>query len=200
MHEVAKFNREHDRAKQKMDIISKGPSESTLLQLEKEIVEFRKERKRLEGEFIRSQTRAVNKEIQSNKLQDEISTLKRKETILQQKNIRLNNEYYSCKKEIKSLDISLKNYEKDMNKLNDFLAEFREKSISLKNQSNNINSEFIEKLNQLEKESAKLEIEIEKLKNSKAEILENITECERQILLWDRKIELEREMQSALDH
>ena len=199
MHEVAKFNREHDRAKQKMDIISKGPSETTLLQLEKEIVEFRKERKRLEGEFIRSQTRAVNKEILANRLQDEISTLKRKETILEQKNMRLNGQYYNCKKEIKGLEISLKNYEKDMNKLNDFLAEFKEKKESLSNQSNNINSEFIEKLNQLEGESAKLEIEIEKLKTSKAEILENITECERQILLWERKIELEKEMQEALD-
>ena len=37
MHEVAKFNREHDKAKQKMDMIGKGPSEITLIQLNKEI-------------------------------------------------------------------------------------------------------------------------------------------------------------------
>ena len=31
MNEVAKFNREHDKAKQKMDVIGRGPSEITLL-------------------------------------------------------------------------------------------------------------------------------------------------------------------------
>ena len=30
MNEVAKFNREHDKAKQKMDVIGRGPSEVTL--------------------------------------------------------------------------------------------------------------------------------------------------------------------------
>lgn len=199
MHEVAKYNREHDKAKQKMDLIDRGPSELTLLQLNKEIETFRKERKRLEGEFIRQQTRAVNKEIQANKLQDDISTLKRKEIVLEQKKLRLANQYETILKEIKELEISLKNYEKDMNKLNDFLAQFNEKATGLKDKSNNINSEFLEKLNQLEKESARIEVEIEKLKTGKADILENITECERQILLWERKIELEREMQETLD-
>ncbi len=54
MHEVAKFNREHDKAKQKLDLIGKGPSEITLIQLNKEIAEFHKKRKQLEGNFIKS--------------------------------------------------------------------------------------------------------------------------------------------------
>lgn len=48
-----------------------------------------------------------------------------------------------------------------MNKLNDFLAVFKEKSQSLNNQIININSEFSEKLKILEKESGKLEVEID---------------------------------------
>ena len=54
MNEVAKFNREHDKAKQKMDIIGRGPSESTLAQLVKEVQNFNKQRKKLEGNFIKS--------------------------------------------------------------------------------------------------------------------------------------------------
>lgn len=78
--------------------------------------------------------------------------------------MRLNNEYNGYQVEIKELKQSLKNYEKDMNKLNDFLAVFKEKSIKLNNQTININSEFLEKLTNLEKESVALELDLDKLK------------------------------------
>lgn len=51
-----------------------------------------------------------------------------------------------------------------MNKLNDFLAIFKEKSIQLNNQTVNINSEFLEKLTVLEKDSVAMELDIDKLK------------------------------------
>ena len=37
------------------------------------------------------------------------------------------------------------------------------------------------------------------MKEEKADILAEIVEAERQILLWERKIQLEKEMQDALD-
>ena len=40
---------------------------------------------------------------------------------------------------------------------------------------------------------------MDELKLEKAKILEETMECERQILLWERKIELEKEMQETLD-
>ena len=51
-----------------------------------------------------------------------------------------------------------------MNKLNDFLAVFKEKKISIQNQIINVDSEFTEKLKNMEKEAAKVEIEVDKLK------------------------------------
>ena len=137
MHEIAKFNREHDKAQKVGDLHSKGPSETTLIQLNTEITELRKERKRLEGEFIKSQTLAVEREINGQVMQERISNLKCKETILNQKNMRLNTSYSIHDKEIKTLQGNLKKYEKDMNKLNDFLALFYQKSSSLKNENLN---------------------------------------------------------------
>jgi len=69
----------------------------------------------------------------------------------------------------------------------------------LDNENFNIEAEFKEKLKELEKESVKLEIEIDRLKEEKADLLSEIVESERQILLWERKIQLEKEMQEALD-
>jgi hypothetical protein len=39
-----------------------------------------------------------------------------------------------------------------------------------------------------------LEVEIDRLKEGKSDLLNEIVECEKHILLWERKIQLEREM------
>jgi len=71
--------------------------------------------------------------------------------------------------------------------------------MKLKNENFNVESEFREKLKELEKDSVRLEVEIDRIKEEKAELLASIMEAERQILLWERKITLEKEMQDALD-
>ena len=51
----------------------------------------------------------------------------------------------------------------------------------------------------MEKEAIKLEVNIDKIREEKAELMNEIVECERQILLWERKYQLEKQMQEALD-
>lgn len=51
-----------------------------------------------------------------------------------------------------------------MNNLNDAIFRNKEKQQKLDNENFNINSEFVEKLKELEKESVKLEIDIDQLK------------------------------------
>jgi hypothetical protein len=69
----------------------------------------------------------------------------------------------------------------------------------LRNDNFNIENEFKQRLKELETESIKLETHISNLKEQKADVLAEIVESERQILLWERKILLEKEMQDALD-
>lgn len=54
-------------------------------------------------------------------------------------------------------------------------------------------------LQELERESAALEASIAASKEEKAKLLEDILEAERQVLLWEKKIQLEKETQAALD-
>lgn len=86
-----------------------------------------------------------------------------------------------------------------MNKLNDLFYKNKSRTEVLTNANFNIENEFQQKLKELENETIKLEDQITKLKESKAEVLAEIVEAERQILLWERKITLEKEMQEALD-
>ena len=75
-----------------------------------------------------------------------------------------------------------------MNSLNDSLSDRKDSKLKLKNENLNIESEFVEKLKELEKESVRIEVHIDKLKEEKADLLIEIVESERQILLWERKI------------
>jgi len=53
------------------------------------------------------------------------------------------------------------------------------KKIKLDNENYNIESEFIEKLKDLEKESVYLEVEIDRIKDEKAQLLSEIIEAEK---------------------
>lgn len=199
MHDIAKFNREHDKAMQKQSIFSKGPSDAKHMHLKKETEEMQAQAKKAQGEFIKEQTIIVKREFYSNSLQEEISELKRKEIILEQKRLRLTNQLNQHKKEIERVNTSLKNFQNDMNKLNEYLAENYEKAKDLQNENINIDSEIAQKLKELEKEAVVLEVRIDRMKEEKAELLQQIVEAERQKLLWERKIAVEKEMQEKLN-
>lgn len=66
-----------------------------------------------------------------------------------------------------------------MERLNTKIDENREKKIKLDNENYNIESEFIEKLKDLEKESVYLEVEIDRIKDEKAQLLSEIIEAEK---------------------
>ena len=51
--------------------------------------------------------------------------------------------------------------------------------LKLFNEYYNIQNDFVEKLKELETQSVKLEVEIDRLKEEKAELLAGIVECER---------------------
>merc|ERR1711998_699468 len=59
--------------------------------------------------------------------------------------------------------------------------------------------EFKAELKELETESVTLETKIHEVKEAKSVLLEEIVETERQLMLWEKKIQLERETQDALD-
>ena len=86
-----------------------------------------------------------------------------------------------------------------MNRLNDSLAVNSDKKQKIENENVNLESQFVEKLKEMEREAIKLEIDIDKIREEKADLMNEIVECERQILLWERKYQLEKEMQETLD-
>lgn len=108
--------------------------------------------------------------------------------------MRLNNAVESHQKEIRQLEVALKNLEFDMNKLNNIYYKNTATQEKLNGENQNIEYEFKQKLKELENQTIKLENQISQKKEQKAEILQEILQAEKQILLWERKYTLEKEM------
>lgn len=121
-------------------------------------------------------------------IQADCDELRTRKSILEQKKMRLNNEVTSHEKEIRMLEVAKKNLDFEMNKLNDLFYKNTDLQEKLKNDNFNIENEFKQKLKELENESIRLENNISNLKEQKADILAEIVEAERQVLLWERKI------------
>jgi len=197
--EVGKLNKVHDEIINNSSDASRGPQEAHRNHLWNQIKERTEQSHHLEREWIKKQTALVKQQQQFSRISDEASSLRTKKTILEQKKMRLNTLYENHEKEIRSIKISLKNLQTEMNKLNDGISKNQDSETNLKNENFHIQSEFVQKLKELESFNVKLELDIDSLKEEKAELLQNIVEAERQLLLWERKIQLEKEIQDALD-
>lgn len=197
--EVGKLNKLHDEIVNNASEMSRAPMDAHRTHLLNQIKEKGDQNQTLERDWIKKQTNLVKHTTHFNKIKEEIGTMSTKKTILQQKKMRLNTIYKGHEKEIQEVKIALKNLQTEMNKLNDGISKNQENEIKLKNENFHVQSDFLEKLKELENTNVKLEFEIDRIKEEKAELLESIVEAERQMLLWERKIQLEKEIQNALD-
>lgn len=74
--------------------------------------------------------------------------------------MRLNNSVESHNREIRQLQVALKNLDFEMNKLNDLFYKNTDNQKKLFNENQNIEYEFKQKLKELENQSIKLENQI----------------------------------------
>jgi hypothetical protein len=87
----------------------------------------------------------------------------------------------------------------DVVRLNALIAQNETMSKKLAEANFSMEKEFVVELKELESESVQMEARVAALKEEKAKLLEDILEAERQVLLWEKKIQLEKETQAALD-
>ncbi len=198
-HKVDRLNRKHAELNKKGEDESSGPLEAKRNNILKQIKDTDLAITQIQKEWIANQTELIEQQNEFQTLQSDSDDLKTQKSILEQKKLRLNNNYLGHKKEIRQLEVALKNLDFEMNKLNDLYYDNTAHQTKLTNDNFNLENEFKQKLKEMENESIKLENQIATLKEEKADILAEIVEAERQILLWERKIQLEKEMQDALD-
>ncbi|MGH0128960.1 UNVERIFIED_CONTAM: hypothetical protein FKN15_057803, partial [Acipenser sinensis] len=128
-----------------------------------------------------------------------VETLKKHLTILQQKKVRTESEIQQELNEQKDVERHMKNLSNDMLKLNMLLSKNNSLKEALQQGNSLMETEFMHKLKEAERESIEMQMKLERLQEEKERLLNSLVEAERQIMLWEKKTQLGKETRDAVD-
>jgi len=200
MYVVDRLNRKYETMVANQDEPENlGPLEATINSLTKETASLNQQNRELERQWLKIQTSFVQVVNEKEQESSHVHELASTETILEQKKKRLDNQIHAQTQELKDLENNIRKMHNEMHKLNELIADHSGKYDQLLNVNESMQSEFVNELKELEQQSVQFEGKIEKTKMEKKTLLDEIMEYERQIKLWEKKIQLEKETQAALD-
>ncbi|KAK2963335.1 putative flagellar-associated protein 172 [Blattamonas nauphoetae] len=197
--EVDKLNRKYDSIVQNKTEEDKGPLEATIHNLNKEIAAKKEECSELERNWMRLQMSLLSLVKQNDTITTEVRQLETQLTLQSQRQLRLETQLKQETREVHQLEEAIKNLHTKMQLMNQEISKRNKLHDNLATTTVDIEARFVDLLKTLEEEAVRLEQELDEQKRMHEQMNEDIVECERQMLLWQRKIELEKETQSTLD-
>ena len=175
-----------------------GPLESTIKALEKEIESLDNVIQNQQTNWVANQTRLIeligNTENMESTKREVSATL----TILQQKRLRLIQNINTNDAALKMVLSRVNNMHTDMSRLNELIGKNVKVQKELENDNGVKRMEFCHEVKELQEESNRIESKIQEMHKAKEDILNDIIEVEKQILIWEKKIQLEKETQETL--
>ena len=197
--EMDRLNRAYEKIVGNRTEENMGPLEATISNMTREINQKTAESKDLQKRWMSLQTELVSLQHDNNDLKETIQRMKSEYTILTQKRKRPSNQHQQYNSDIRKLDTSIEHMHYDMTRLNSLIAQHTQLQSDLANENFNLETRIMNQLHELEAETNQLLEKIQVKENEKRQILSEMVEYERQILLWEREIHLEREMQATID-
>ncbi|KAJ3049688.1 Coiled-coil domain-containing protein 40 [Rhizophlyctis rosea] len=197
--EMDLLNKKYDALTGSTQDESVGPLEATIHNLTKLVQAKEKECTQLSHFWLRAQNELVAMSKKSQDVADETQDLRMRLTVLTRKKMVVNNAFETECKEIRDHQRNIRQLQHDMVKINTLLS--RQSVVQNKLEENNLGLEveFRAKLKEAELESVRMEHQVEDLRTEKSRALQGLIEAERQMMLWEKKIQLARETQAALD-
>ncbi|NXP79160.1 CCD40 protein, partial [Ramphastos sulfuratus] len=190
-----------------------GPLEIEINKLTKQIEECNSEVMTLQEYWLNQQKELVKLTKEREEQLASLDLLKKQLTILQQQKVRTENLFLSgfffpCSpvdeinqetKEQKDIERHMRNMSNDLIKLNVLINKNNNSFEELQYGNIITENEFVRSLKAAEKESVEMQEKHSQLTEEKERLLKSLLEAEHQIMLWERKIQLSREMRAAVD-
>lgn len=101
--------------------------------------------------------------------------------------------------QLRDIERQLSSFNQDMVRLNTLISKNQQLAATLEDETYNLQRSVVCELKDLEAKAQRLEQNIDGAAQRKQGTLSDILDTERQIMLWERKIQLEKEMQKILD-
>ncbi|XP_052613654.1 coiled-coil domain-containing protein 40 isoform X2 [Peromyscus californicus insignis] len=119
--------------------------------------------------------------------------------IMEQKKLRVENKIEQEKREQKEIHRHMKDLDNDLTKLNLLMDKNRCNSDQLQQSNLVAETEFVRTLKAAEKETIQMQEKLTQLREEKTTLLNSLVEAEHQIMLWEKKIQLAKEMRASVD-
>lgn len=201
---VDRLNRDYDEKRTKLEVEAgeanvAGPLEVKIKSLKKSVADLHRECGDMQKDWIQKQTQLLCISTETDRLRTQVNDQKNRRMVLEQKKLRIEGQLEAQRKEVKDLNGAMKQLRFDMDRMNGSVVKHDQKTKDLTSANQMMETEFIHKLKEIEGKCLSMETSIENVMNEKNDMTQEIMEAERQVMLWDRKITLEKEMQDALD-
>ena len=176
-----------------------GPLEATIHNTTKSIETKQKAIDEMQKRWLADQTLLVKHTSAVESKGSRLREMESQHMLLDQKRIRLEGAIAAQEKEVAGLRIAIQSMHEDMARINALIAKNADLNKRLGEANAVAEGEFKEGLREAEEASIALESKLASLKEAKVAQMEELAELERQLVQWEKKIELEKEMQAALD-
>mmetsp|Transcript_29548 Transcript_29548/g.59953 ORF Transcript_29548/g.59953 Transcript_29548/m.59953 type:complete len:263 (+) Transcript_29548:1-789(+) len=175
-----------------------GPLEATIKSLTKDVEQEGTESTRLQQEYFAAQTDLVQIMSQADTTQERNTEISARLNIMQQKRLRLIQDIHTNEEEVKSIESRMKGMHSDVIRLNELIAKNTEQQTQLLNSNTITEREFALELKELDRGLAQMDAKIAEIRAAKKNLVNEMVQVERQVLLWEKKIQLEKETHAAL--
>lgn len=196
---IVRLNKKYDELTANQDEENTGPLEAVIKTLRKDIEQRKSDTSNLQRTWIGQQNKLVNLVQATEKVETDIQNLRSRISVLEQKALRVQNESTHQMAESRALEGLMQRLHHDARKLNSLISESEKLSKEIASTNYTTEQDFASELKQLEKDSNERVTRQEALVVEKENLIQNVVETERQIMLLEKKIQLERETHAALD-
>ncbi|XP_058531635.1 coiled-coil domain-containing protein 40 [Ochotona princeps] len=193
------FNKQLEQTVSELGGEEMGPLELELKRLRKLLEEQGAQLVQAQGTWLRLQQEMVKATQEREEQLGLLDTFKKEMRILEQKKLRTESKIDQEKKEQKQIERHLRDLDHDLKKLNVLSSQNRSSSEELQHGNLVAQNEFVRELKDLERETIELQEKLSQLTEEKAAILRDLVEAEHQIMVWEKRIQLAREMRASVD-
>uniref|UniRef100_A0A8C6RLC8 Coiled-coil domain containing 40 n=1 Tax=Nannospalax galili TaxID=1026970 RepID=A0A8C6RLC8_NANGA len=193
------FNKQLEQMVSELGGEEAGPLELEIKRLTKLAQEQDTEVTQAQTTWLRLQQELVQATGEREEQLVSLDQLKKEVHILEQKKLRIENKIQQEKSEQKEIHRHMKDLGNNLIKLNLLVNKNKHSSEELQQDNLVAESEFVRSLKDAERETIQMQEKLTQLREEKATLLNNLVEAEHQIMLWEKKIQLAKEMRAAVD-
>ncbi|EDQ89132.1 uncharacterized protein MONBRDRAFT_32563 [Monosiga brevicollis MX1] len=153
----------------------------------------------LQGRWLSRQSELVAQERRLEAEQKQLDELRTKHQVLSERQYRLDAETEQRRGEIRDQERLFKQLQNELVKLNTLVTSNRGKQEDLQQNHQLMEADFVRQLREEEALCVHLQSELQQIEEERTRLLNAVVEAERQLLLWEKKIQLAKETKAELN-